>query len=78
MEIGVFVWTCLVSAAPHLRSPVLAELTDAWLWIVDTKHGLFASGIENSGPATKLRPHLTPRYPNVQNHKYMEVQTTIF
>jgi phosphatidylinositol 4-kinase len=46
-----------------LGSVVLAELVDAWLWTVDTKRGLFASGIENSGPAAKLRPHLTPGEP---------------
>lgn len=63
METGMFIWTWLVSAAPYLGSLVLAELVDAWLWTVDTKRGLFASGIDNSGPAAKLRPHLTPGEP---------------
>uniref|UniRef100_A0A0D6QSE9 1-phosphatidylinositol 4-kinase n=1 Tax=Araucaria cunninghamii TaxID=56994 RepID=A0A0D6QSE9_ARACU len=64
METGIFVWTWLVSAAPYLGSLVLAELVDAWLWTIDTKRGLFASGIENSGPPAKLRPHLIPGEPN--------------
>lgn len=63
METGVFVWTWLVSAAPQLGSFVLAELVDAWLWTVDTKRGLFASDVKYSGPAAKLRPHLSPGEP---------------
>ncbi|KAM7479286.1 hypothetical protein LguiA_027499 [Lonicera macranthoides] len=58
METGVFIWTWLVSAAPQLGSLILVELVDAWLWTTDTKRGLFASEVRNSGPATKLRPHL--------------------
>ncbi|KAL2650963.1 hypothetical protein R1flu_019091 [Riccia fluitans] len=63
METGVFVWTWLLSAAPKLGSRVLSELVDAWLWTIDTKKGLFASGLENSGPAAKLRPQLTAGIP---------------
>ncbi|KDP46231.1 hypothetical protein JCGZ_10071 [Jatropha curcas] len=63
METGVFVWTWLVSAAPQLGSLVLAELVDAWLWTIDTKRGLFASEVKYSGPAAKLRPHLSPGEP---------------
>ncbi|KAL4281053.1 hypothetical protein GQ457_03G003850 [Hibiscus cannabinus] len=59
METGVFIWTWLVSAAPQWGSLVLAELVDAWLWSIDTKRGLFASDKKYSGPAAKLRPHLT-------------------
>ena len=40
METGVFIWTWLVSAAPHLGSLVLAELVDARLWTLNTKRGL--------------------------------------
>ena len=65
MKTGIFVWTWLVSAAPDLGSLVLAELVDAWLWTVDTKRGLFASGVENSGPPAKLRPHLTAGEPDL-------------
>ncbi|XP_022744910.1 phosphatidylinositol 4-kinase alpha 1-like isoform X2 [Durio zibethinus] len=65
MEIGVFIWTWLVSAAPQLGSLVLAELVDAWLWTIDTKRGLFASDVKYSGPAAKLRPHLAPGEPEV-------------
>lgn len=59
MGTGVFIWTWLVSAAPHLSSLLLAELVDAWLWTIETGRGLFASGPTNSGPNGKLRPHLT-------------------
>ncbi|KAK8562792.1 hypothetical protein V6N13_018647 [Hibiscus sabdariffa] len=59
METGLFIWTWLVSAAPQWGSLVLAELVDAWLWTIDTKRGLFASDKKYSGPAAKLRPHLT-------------------
>ncbi|XP_010272166.1 PREDICTED: phosphatidylinositol 4-kinase alpha 1-like isoform X2 [Nelumbo nucifera] len=69
MEIGIFVWTWLVSAAPQLGSLVLAELVDAWLWTIDTKRGLFASDVRYSGPAAKLRPHLFPGEPVVQPDK---------
>ncbi|XP_042499214.1 phosphatidylinositol 4-kinase alpha 1-like isoform X2 [Macadamia integrifolia] len=65
MEVGIFVWTWLVSAAPHLGSLVLAELVDAWLWTIDTKRGLFASDVRSSGPAAKLRPHLSPGEPEM-------------
>ncbi|OMO73745.1 hypothetical protein CCACVL1_17151 [Corchorus capsularis] len=65
METGVFIWTWLVSAAPQLGSLVLAELVDAWLWTIDTKRGLFASDMKYSGPAAKLRPHLSPGEPEV-------------
>ncbi|KAJ4961690.1 hypothetical protein NE237_021600 [Protea cynaroides] len=65
MEVGIFVWTWLVSAAPQLGSLVLAELVDAWLWTIDTKRGLFASDVRYSGPAAKLRPHLTPGEPEM-------------
>ncbi|XP_024530657.1 phosphatidylinositol 4-kinase alpha 1 [Selaginella moellendorffii] len=61
METGIFVWSWLLSAAPQLRCSLLSELVDAWLWTVDTSHGLF--GAENCGPAAKLRPHLTPGEP---------------
>ncbi|KAL3684958.1 hypothetical protein R1sor_002980 [Riccia sorocarpa] len=63
METGVFIWTWILSAAPQLGSRVMGELVDAWMWTVDTKKGLFSSGIENSGPAAKLRPELTPGEP---------------
>ncbi|XP_015867438.3 phosphatidylinositol 4-kinase alpha 1 [Ziziphus jujuba] len=66
METGVFIWTWLVSAAPELGSLVLAELVDAWLWTIDTKRGLFASDVKYSGPAAKLRPHLSPGEPEGQ------------
>ncbi|XP_050146495.1 phosphatidylinositol 4-kinase alpha 1-like [Malus sylvestris] len=66
METGVFVWTWLVSAAPELGSLVLAELVDAWLWTIDTKRGIFASDVKYSGPAAKLRPHLSPGEPEPQ------------
>ncbi|XP_039035468.1 phosphatidylinositol 4-kinase alpha 1-like [Hibiscus syriacus] len=59
METGVFIWTWLVSAASQWGSLVLTELVDAWLWTIDTKRGLFASDKKYSGPAAKLRPHLT-------------------
>ncbi|XP_043723693.1 phosphatidylinositol 4-kinase alpha 1-like isoform X3 [Telopea speciosissima] len=65
MEVGIFVWTWLVSAAPLLGSLVLAELVDAWLWTIDTKRGLFASDVRHSGPAGKLRPHLSPGEPEM-------------
>nr|XP_043623129.1 phosphatidylinositol 4-kinase alpha 1-like [Erigeron canadensis] len=63
METGIFVWTWLVSAAPQLGPVVLAELVDAWLWTIDTKRGIFASDMKYSGPAAKLRPHLSPGEP---------------
>ncbi|KAG5044697.1 hypothetical protein AAZV13_06G012100 [Glycine max] len=66
METGVFIWTWLVSAAPELGALVLAELVDAWLWTIDTKRGLFASEARYSGPAAKLRPHLSPGEPELQ------------
>ncbi|CAJ1973096.1 unnamed protein product [Sphenostylis stenocarpa] len=66
METGVFIWTWLVSAAPELGALVLAELVDAWLWTIDTKRGLFASETRFSGPAAKLRPHLSPGEPEPQ------------
>ena len=65
METGVFIWTWLVSAAPELGSLVLAELVDAWLWTIDTKRGLCASDAKYSGPAAKLRPHLSPGEPEM-------------
>ncbi|WCJ33866.1 Phosphatidylinositol 3- and 4-kinase family protein [Euphorbia peplus] len=65
MEIGVFIWTWLVSAAPQLGSLILAELVDAWLWTIDTKRGLFASDVRYAGPAAKLRPHLAPGEPQI-------------
>ncbi|OMO63448.1 hypothetical protein COLO4_32443 [Corchorus olitorius] len=72
METGVFIWTWLVSAAPQLGSLVLAELVDAWLWTIDTKRGLFASDMKYSGPAAKLRPHLSPGEPEVVRHNSVE------
>lgn len=69
MEAGVFIWTWIVSAAPQLGSLVLAELVDAWLWTIDTKRGLFASEMRCSGPAAKLRPHLTPGEPEEKPEK---------
>ncbi|CAL9779627.1 unnamed protein product [Musa acuminata subsp. burmannicoides] len=69
METGIFIWTWLVSAAPSLGSLVLAELVDAWLWTIDTKRGLFASEMRNSGPAAKLRPHLVPGEPEAPEEK---------
>ncbi|XP_031499033.1 phosphatidylinositol 4-kinase alpha 1 [Nymphaea colorata] len=66
METGVFIWTWLVSAAPQLGSLLLAELVDAWLWTIDTKRGLFAFGMNNAGPAAKLRPQLSPGEPELQ------------
>ncbi|XP_049933529.1 phosphatidylinositol 4-kinase alpha 1-like isoform X3 [Nymphaea colorata] len=58
METGVFIWTWLVSAAPQLGSLLLGEIVDAWLWTIDTEKGLFAFGMNNAGPAAKLRPQL--------------------
>ncbi|KAI3446087.1 hypothetical protein Pfo_002752 [Paulownia fortunei] len=58
VETGVYIWTWLVSAAPH-----------AWLWTIDTKRGLFASDIRCSGPSAKLRPHLAPGEPEPQPDK---------
>ena len=43
-----------------------AEFVDAWLWTIDTKRGLFASEARYSGPAAKLRPHLSPGEPELQ------------
>lgn len=63
METGIFIWTWLVSAAPQLGPVVFAELVDAWLWTIDTKRGIFASDTKYSGPAAKLRPHLSPGEP---------------
>eukprot|EP00250_Pteridium_aquilinum_P018106 c23946_g1_i1 orf=664-6876(+) len=63
MGTGVFIWTWLVSAAPHLSSLLLAELVDAWLWTIETGRGLFALGPGNSGPNGKLRPHLAAGEP---------------
>ncbi|GFQ00963.1 phosphatidylinositol 4-kinase alpha 1 [Phtheirospermum japonicum] len=69
VETGVYIWTWLVSAAPQLGSLVLAELVDAWLWTIDTKRGLFASGVRFSGPSAKLRPHLAAGEPELQPEK---------
>ncbi|KAL0912173.1 hypothetical protein M5K25_018130 [Dendrobium thyrsiflorum] len=69
METGIFIWTWLVSSAPSFGPLVLAELVDAWLWTIDTKRGLFASEMRNSGPAAKLRPHLIPGEPEPQPEK---------
>ncbi|CAH9056262.1 unnamed protein product [Cuscuta europaea] len=69
METGIFIWTWLVSAAPHLGPLILSELVDAWLWTVDTKRGLFASESRYSGPAAKLRPHLSPGEPELPPEK---------
>lgn len=63
METGVFAWTWLFAAAPHFSSLVLAELVDAWLWTVESRRGLFAAGVSNSGPAMQLRPQLFPGQP---------------
>ncbi len=64
METGVFVWTWLVTAAPQLGSLVLAEVVDAWLWTVASRNGLFAGGIDHSGPVAQLRPQLSPGEPS--------------
>ncbi|KAL2231607.1 UNVERIFIED_CONTAM: Phosphatidylinositol 4-kinase alpha 1 [Sesamum indicum] len=69
VETGVYIWTWLVSAAPHLGTLVLAELVDAWLWTIDTKRGLFASDIKCSGPSAKLRPHLAHGEPEPKPEK---------
>ncbi|CAH9107177.1 unnamed protein product [Cuscuta epithymum] len=69
METGIFIWTWLVSAAPHLGPLILSELVDAWLWTVDTKRGLFASESRYAGPAAKLRPHLSPGDPELPPEK---------
>jgi len=69
METGVFVWTWLVSAAPQLGCLVLTELVDAWLWTIDTKRGLFASDAKFSGPAARLRPHLSHGEPETLPEK---------
>ncbi|KAK4405252.1 Phosphatidylinositol 4-kinase alpha 1 [Sesamum angolense] len=69
VETGVYIWTWLVSAAPHLGTLVLAELVDAWLWTIDTKRGLFASDIKCSGPSAKLRPHLAHGEPETKPEK---------
>ncbi|KAH8969995.1 hypothetical protein BDL97_02G062700 [Sphagnum fallax] len=64
METGVFVWTWLVTAAPQLGPLVLAEVVDAWLWTVASRKGLFAGGIDHSGPVAQLRPQLSPGEPS--------------
>ncbi|KAK1314225.1 Phosphatidylinositol 4-kinase alpha [Acorus calamus] len=69
METGVYIWTWLVAAAPHLGPLVLAELVDAWLWTMDTNCGLFACEMRYAGPSAKLRPHLKPGEPDVQPEK---------
>lgn len=69
METGIFIWTWLVSSAPHLGPLVLAELVDAWLWTIDRRRGLFTSDIRFSGPAAKLRPHLIPGEPDSEPEK---------
>ncbi|KAL0386974.1 UNVERIFIED_CONTAM: Phosphatidylinositol 4-kinase alpha 1 [Sesamum radiatum] len=69
VETGVYIWTWLVSAAPHLGTLVLAELVDAWLWTIDTRRGLFASDIKCSGPSAKLRPHLAHGEPETKPEK---------
>lgn len=69
METGIFIWTWLLSSAPHLSSIVLAELVDAWLWTIDSGWGLFACGPADSGPAAKLRPHLMPGEPVSTGHR---------
>jgi phosphatidylinositol 4-kinase len=63
METGVYVWTWLFAATPHLSSLVLAELVDAWLWTMESRRGLFSAGICTSGPVMQLRPQLTPGEP---------------
>ncbi|KAG0598394.1 hypothetical protein M758_12G069200 [Ceratodon purpureus] len=63
IETGVFAWTWLFAAAPHFSSLVLAEVVDAWLWTVESRRGLFAAGVSNSGPAMQLRPQLSPGQP---------------
>lgn len=63
METGIFAWTWLFAAAPQFNSLVLAELVDAWLWTVESRRGLFAAGVSNSGPAMQLRPQLSPGQP---------------
>ncbi|RAL49359.1 hypothetical protein DM860_012792 [Cuscuta australis] len=69
METGIFIWTWLVSAAPHLGPLILSELVDAWLWTVDTKRGIFAAETRYSGPAATLRPHLAPGEPELPPEK---------
>ncbi|KAG8097936.1 hypothetical protein GUJ93_ZPchr0013g34130 [Zizania palustris] len=69
METGIYIWTWLVSAAPSLGPLVLAELVDAWLWTIDTKHGLFESDMNYCGPDAKLRPHLIPGEPETPPEK---------
>nr|KAJ0190546.1 hypothetical protein LSAT_V11C800407270 [Lactuca sativa] len=66
---GIFIWTWLVSAAPQLGCVVLTELVYAWLWIIDTKRGLFASQVKFHSPAAKLRPQLAPGEPEAPPKK---------
>ncbi|CAI9278116.1 unnamed protein product [Lactuca saligna] len=45
----------------HIHMDVISLCcSSAWLWIIDTKRGLFASYTRFSGPAAKLRPTLQP------------------
>lgn len=59
----MFVWTWLIAAAPLLASLVLAELVDAWLWTATSHRGIFAAGVDNSGPAAQMRPQLVAGIP---------------
>eukprot|EP00898_Chlorokybus_atmophyticus_P009242 jgi/Chlat1/948/Chrsp108S01428 len=59
---GVFVWSWLLAAAPHLATALMAEVTDAWLWTVDQRTGLFCSKPDADGPVDQLRPKICPGY----------------
>ncbi|XP_058070696.1 phosphatidylinositol 4-kinase alpha 1-like isoform X2 [Magnolia sinica] len=69
METGVFNWTSILSAAPQLGSDLLQELVGAWLWTIKKRRGLFACGMRYSGPAGKLRPHVTHGEPQTPPEK---------
>lgn len=63
LELGVFVWTWLLSAAPTLTLRLLAELTDAWLHCAATRRGLFSTVPAEQGERALLRPQVTPGEP---------------
>eukprot|EP00271_Cylindrocystis_brebissonii_P006203 TRINITY_DN18880_c0_g2_i1.p1 TRINITY_DN18880_c0_g2~~TRINITY_DN18880_c0_g2_i1.p1 ORF type:complete len:1506 (-),score=262.70 TRINITY_DN18880_c0_g2_i1:1242-5207(-) len=67
MEVGVYVWTWLLAARPSLCVPVLAEVTDGWLWTIEEHRGIFANDARYSGPHEQLRPHLVAGEPQHDN-----------
>jgi phosphatidylinositol 4-kinase len=63
LELGVFVWTWLLAAAPPLQLRLLADLTDAWLHCAATQRGLFSCAPGDQGERALLRPQLTAGEP---------------